>query len=78
MMEHLAILSYISQAAGLISILTLFWASLDISFHEASWGGQTSREKSHRRKKRVLKRIGIPCAIIAVGCQTAITLLEQM
>ena len=70
------LLSYISQATGLTSILTLFWASFDVPFHEASWSGETSREKRHRRKQRVLKWIGIPCAFIAVGCQTVNTLLS--
>ena len=44
------LLSYISQASGLTSILTLFWASIDVPFHEASWTGETRREKRHRRK----------------------------
>ena len=69
------LLSYISQASGLTSILTLFWASIDVPFHEASWTGETRREKRHRRNQRVLKWIGIPCACLAVGCQTVNTLL---
>ena len=62
------LLSYVSQVTGLTSVLTLFWASLDIPFHEASWSGQTCHEKKRRKRRKVLKWAGIPCAFIAAGC----------
>ena len=70
-------LALISQAAGLISILTLFYASIGMPFDKISWEGQTPQEKRHRRKQNILKWIGIPCAFIAVGCQTLITLSQR-
>ena len=67
-------LNLVSQATGLISILSLFWASLGVPHDKESWKGSTAFEIMHRKRRRVLKWIGIPCAVIAVGCQTVITL----
>ena len=44
------LLTLVSQATGLISILTLFYASIGVPFHKISWEGQTPHEKRHRKK----------------------------
>ena len=73
--ECVDVLSYVSQAFGLISAFALVWASLGVSSDIQSWRGKTPLEVQHKRRQRVLMCIGLPSIIVSVGCQTAITVL---
>lgn len=68
-------LSYVSQATGLVAVLALYVGSLGFPFEEQTWKGQSPPERSHRRRQRILRWVGLPCVFISVGCQTAITAL---
>lgn len=74
--ETVTLLNLVSQATGLASILALYVASIGVPWDQQSWKGQTDFEVRHRKRQIWMARIGVPCAIIAVGCQTAITLFD--
>ena len=67
-------LNLISQATGLVSILALYVASIGVPWEKRSWGGKTPYEVKQRNRQILMAWIGVPCAVTAVGCQTAITL----
>lgn len=75
-MTHDAIiaLSLISQITGLVSVLALYVSSIGVPWDRQSWKGETPYEVRRRRIQILMAWIGVPCAIVAVGCQMAITL----
>jgi hypothetical protein len=72
--DWVATLNLISQAAALISILGLYANSISVPWDLRSWKGKTPWELRRRRRQILAAWIGVPCAFIAVGCQTALTL----
>ena len=52
-------LEFASVAAGSISAITLYLSSRD--YPNPTWDRETKPEKQHRRKQRILKRIGLIC-----------------
>ena len=69
-------LSYVSIATGLIAVLTLFFASFSVPWEKQTWKGTTEWENQFKRRQRILKYVGIPCAIIAAVCQTIVTAIS--
>jgi len=72
--ETVTMLSLISQGTGLISILALYVASIGVPWEKKSWKGETEYEIRRLKRQKLTAWIGVPCALIAVGCQTAITM----
>ena len=59
------------------ALLLLYFGSLGVPNTIRSWGGESEPEKRWRRRARLLVWVtGVPCAIIAVGCQTIITIYQ--
>jgi hypothetical protein len=63
------ILQTVATIAAFISAMCLFYASLAFPHEEQSWSGTTPKELSWKRRQAILKWVGIPAAIIAVGSQ---------
>jgi hypothetical protein len=72
--EWVFTLNLISQAAGLVSVLALYYAGIGVPWDKQSWKGVTEFEVQRRQRQYWSAWVGIPCTFIAVGCQTAITL----
>ena len=68
-------LNLVSQATGLVSVLALYVNSIGVPWDRQSWDGRTPFEQRRRRRQIVCACIAIPCALVAVGCQTTLTLL---
>jgi hypothetical protein len=71
--ETARVLEFVSEGTGLLSVLLLYWASLAVPASMRSWSGESKTEKRWDFRAKLLTRIGIPCAVIAVGCQAIIT-----
>lgn len=67
-------LSLISQVTGLISVLALYVASIGVPWNRQTWKGESNYEVRRRRLQVLMAWIGVPCAVVAVGCQMTITL----
>jgi hypothetical protein len=76
-MSHNAIvaLNVLSVATGAAAALLLYWGSLGIPWKLRSWSGETPIEKRYERTQRIMAWVGIPCVIVAAGCQLAAILL---
>jgi hypothetical protein len=72
-MSRQVALNLISQGAALVSIVTLYVASVGIPGHEETWDGEESIQRE-RRNKKLAWAVGIPAAIMSVGCQTILTI----
>ncbi|HKD30897.1 MAG TPA: hypothetical protein VKC66_33940 [Xanthobacteraceae bacterium] len=72
--DTLKLLEFISEGTGLLSVLLLYWASLAVPAGMKSWSGESEPEKRWDSRAKVLAWIGVPCAVIAVGCQAIITI----
>jgi hypothetical protein len=72
--ETVKLLEFVSQGTGLASVLLLYFGSLAVPHGIRSWSGESEPEKRWHRRAVFLVIIGVPCAIIAVGCQTIITI----
>ncbi len=69
-------LNLISIAAMTVAAILLYWASLSVPRKIQSWTGETLIEKRYERTRHIMARIGIPCVLIAAGCQTAVVLFS--
>ena len=58
------ILEFASVIAGFIAGLTLYLSGR--GYPNPSWKRQTEPEIQHRRKQRILRRIGLPCLFASV------------
>ena len=66
------ILSWVSWATGFIAALTLFWAGLGSM---QSWKGTSESDLRLKRRKKVLKWVGIPSLLVSFGCQAALRVM---
>ena len=71
--DCIVILNIVSAVAWLVAALLLYWASLSLSWR--SWTRQTPDEKRWDRQRRIMKYVGIPCAVVGAVCQIAAALL---
>lgn len=60
-------------ASGFVAAMTLFGASLAVPWNMQSWDGETNEEKRFRRRRQIMKWIGIPSAVLSATCQVAVT-----
>ena len=72
--DTIILLNLVSQAAGLLSVVLLYMNSIGVPWDKQTWKGASTFEQKRYRRQLVCAWIGIPCAIMAVGCQTVITL----
>jgi len=62
-------LELISVTTAFVSGMLLYYGSLGVPPEEQSYKGQTPYELAIKRRQRLMVWIGIPCAVIAFGCQ---------
>jgi hypothetical protein len=70
-------LQFVSQFAGLISILILYWAGFGVPWELQTWDGGTPVELGTVIGQKILGYIGLVCALIAAGCQMILTLQAE-
>lgn len=72
--ELIKALNLTSEVTAAASALLLYWGSLSVPWSMQSYSGESEPEKKYRRTRRIMIGIGIPCVLIAAGCQIAVTL----
>jgi hypothetical protein len=75
-MSHIWIvtLNLVSISAWMVSSFCLYWASLTIPWKNRSYGGETPIEKKYERTQWIMASIGLPCVVIASGCEAVAVL----
>jgi hypothetical protein len=72
--ELVKALNLISEVTAAASALLLYWGSLSAPWSIQSYSGDSEPEQRYRHTRRAMVCIGIPCVVIAAGCQIAVTL----
>ncbi len=73
-MAHETIVNLISQATGLLSAVILYWGSFGVKWEGRTIKGTSPRELLIELLQFHLGWIGCLFAVIAIGCQTYLTL----
>jgi cytochrome b subunit of formate dehydrogenase len=62
-------LQLISAFTALISALSLYYGSLAVPWKTQTFGGKSDAEREWARRQKIMKWVGIPCALISCGCE---------